>query len=55
MGETMPQYEYYCASCDADFEVRRGIKDETAQRCLKCGGYGAVTKLVSLPGKPIIN
>jgi len=41
----MPVYEYCCAACNHQFELRQKFSDAPADQCPKCGG--AVYKMVS--------
>ena len=41
----MPVYEYRCAACNHQFELRQKFSDAPANQCPKCGGE--VHKMVS--------
>ena len=43
----MPIYEYVCAQCQHQFEVKQKLADTPLSECMRCGG--AVTKLISAP------
>jgi len=34
----MPIYEYACDSCDHNFEVQQGMRDEPLHTCPRCNG-----------------
>ena len=44
-GNEMPVYEYRCAACNHQFELRQKFSEAPADQCPKCGG--AVHKMVS--------
>lgn len=33
----MPRYDYYCATCDYQFELRQSFSAATVQECPECG------------------
>ncbi len=41
----MPTYEYQCASCGREFEIRQRISEPALTRCEQCGGV--VKRLLS--------
>jgi len=47
----MPTYEYQCQKCAHAFEVFHSMKDNTVEKCPKCGGK---TKRLIGPGSGII-
>ena len=44
----MPTYEYYCQTCDEQFEVFQRITEPPVAECKRCGG--PVRKLISRVG-----
>lgn len=36
IGGQVPIYEYYCSSCNSNFELKQGFDAETVQPCPDC-------------------
>tara|TARA_Y100000310_G_C20492480_1_gene719934 strand:- start:508 stop:768 length:261 start_codon:yes stop_codon:yes gene_type:complete len=44
----MPRYNYYCDSCQTEFEASHSIK-EKLEKCELCGADDSLEKLPSIP------
>lgn len=46
----MPLYNYHCAACDSDQEIRQGFHDEDLSVCPRCGAEGQFRRVLSPAG-----